>query len=96
MCYAIMKWKALITCFSSVSIQTEFGFKSRNDVISDTMREGKGDGFCARMLASVVYFIWQKRNSRIFKDAMHNWEYVLCKINENVRGYLVPESEKRV
>lgn len=90
----------MITCSSNANIQTKFGniAKKRtdstvgdnwNDLMQGTIREGKGDGFCARIkclvLASAVYFVWHERSCRIVKDARHSCEYVLSKINKNVR-----------
>ena len=37
-------------------------------------------------LAAVVYFTWQERNNRIFKDARHSREYVLVRILETCLG----------
>lgn len=60
-----------------------------SDVFQIMVRKGRGGSFCARMkcltLAAVVYFTWQERNNRIFKDARHSWEYVLVRITENIR-----------
>ena len=49
----------------------------------------RGRSFCAKIrslsIAAMVYFVWQERNNRIFKDARHSWEYVLTRIAENIR-----------
>lgn len=59
------------------------------DVIRGAVRENTGKSFNACLknltLAACVYFIWQERYHRIFKDIRHDWAFVLAKINENVR-----------
>lgn len=51
--------------------------------------ETKGKNFQAYLrcltLAAAVYFTWQERNNRIFSRELHDWQFVLQKIEGLVK-----------
>ena len=57
--------------------------------IHNAIKENAGNSFEARIknlsLAASVYYIWQERNTRIFTNAAHNWEFVIARISDCVK-----------
>jgi len=77
--WTVVKWRNGITRSNS----------NWEEEAVNAIKEAKGGSFEARIrslaIAATVYLIWQERNSRIFKDARHNWEYVLDRVNESIK-----------
>ena len=57
--------------------------------VQNAIKENSGSSFEARIknlsLVASVYYIWQERNNRIFKNAAHNWEFVMARISDCVK-----------
>lgn len=96
----VLLMKILITCSLGVSLLIKCGVKFSEEMASTeqlvigmqraVLVDIKGSQFRDHIrcvsLATVVYFLWQERNRRIFQQVRKDWRSILLKVEENVRS----------